>query len=621
MNRKLFVAVQFGLLTLLAGTIAAAATAEAPADEGAGQTRQSQPRPQGQPQTATGPAAPLDTVSSAFTYQARFMDGGSLANGQYDLEFKVFDAATGGVQVSTTITRTNVTVTDGLFTTLLSFAPQVFEGEKRWLQIGIRPAGGGSFTALTRQEITASPYATTLRPGAVMRAATSDTMLTMHNKGSGDGLQIQTNIGSALFAASTLGAAATFYGNSAPAAVQAYTFSSNPDASALYARNHSGFGIVGESNNRSGVRGIGSGGEPGVLGTGTSMGVKGEGADYGVVGTGLGCCGAGGYFSGTAGTAVEGHSETGYGAAGYSQSGFGGFFSSFDSDGVNATTTNGTAVFGQSVNGNGGEFSSGFGDGVRGDSQAGVGVRGSSINDNGGRFTSANSDGLVAETFSADSAAVVGISNQGTGVYGASGTGPAGWFQGRVQVKGNITVTGNLTVTGTIFKGAGGFMIDHPLDPENKYLYHSFVESPDMKNVYDGNVITDARGEASVALPDYFEAVNRDYRYQLTVIGQFAQAIVSSEIKNNRFTIRTDKPNVKVSWQVTGIRKDPYAEHNRIHAEVDKSASESGTYLHPTEWGQPESKGIGYQESQQMLSREQSIQSEAREQRQRVGGR
>jgi hypothetical protein len=96
-----------------------------------------------------------------------------------------------------------------------------------------------------------------------------------------------------------------------------------------------------------------------------------------------------------------------------------------------------------------------------------------------------------------------------------------------------------------------------------------------------------------VALPDYFEAVNRDYRYQLTVIGQFAQAIVSSKIAGNRFTIKTDKPNVEVSWQVTGIRKDPYAEKYRIPVEETKPANERGRYLHPELYGEPESEGIG----------------------------
>src|SRR6185295_9797953 len=97
------------------------------------------------------------------------------------------------------------------------------------------------------------------------------------------------------------------------------------------------------------------------------------------------------------------------------------------------------------------------------------------------------------------------------------------------------------------------------LDPENKYLYHSFVESPDMKNIYDGNVVTDEHGNATVELPDYFEALNRDFRYQLTVIGTFAQAIIAAEIRENRFKIKTNAANVKVSWQVTGIRQDAFA--------------------------------------------------------------
>src|SRR5207302_10281558 len=116
-----------------------------------------------------------------------------------------------------------------------------------------------------------------------------------------------------------------------------------------------------------------------------------------------------------------------------------------------------------------------------------------------------------------------------------------------------------VSIPGTLTKAAGSFKIDDPLDPANKTLSHSFVESPDMMNIYNGNVVTDERGEAVVALPSYFEALNRDFRYQLTVIGQFAQAIIMSEIKENRFQIKTDKPNVKVSWQVTGVRHDAFA--------------------------------------------------------------
>ncbi|MGQ9644521.1 MAG: hypothetical protein ACUVT3_11745, partial [Ignavibacterium sp.] len=140
----------------------------------------------------------------------------------------------------------------------------------------------------------------------------------------------------------------------------------------------------------------------------------------------------------------------------------------------------------------------------------------------------------------------------------------------------------------------GSFKIDHPLDPQNKYLYHSFVESPDMMNIYNGNVVTDASGYATVTLPEWFEALNKDFRYQLTVIGDFAQAIISQEIQNNQFQIRTDKPNVKVSWQVTGIRHDAFAEKYRIPVEELKKGDDIGKYLHPEAYGLPETMGIDY---------------------------
>jgi hypothetical protein len=156
-----------------------------------------------------------------------------------------------------------------------------------------------------------------------------------------------------------------------------------------------------------------------------------------------------------------------------------------------------------------------------------------------------------------------------------------------IYLEGNVNVTGNLT------KQSGSFKIDHPLDPANKYLYHSFVESPDMMNVYNGNVITNRRGFATVVLPAYFEALNRDFRYQLTVIGQFAQAIVAREINHNRFTIRTSKPGVKVSWQVTGIRHDAYADAHPIQVEEEKPPQEQGRYLHPELFGASPEQAIG----------------------------
>jgi hypothetical protein len=183
-----------------------------------------------------------------------------------------------------------------------------------------------------------------------------------------------------------------------------------------------------------------------------------------------------------------------------------------------------------------------------------------------------------------ESAAIWGVSSGvGSAIYGENrSSGLAGRFVGPVNIEGTLT------------KLAGSFKIDHPLDPANKFLSHSFVESPDMKNIYDGNVITDATGSAIVTLPDYFETLNRDFRYQLTVLGQFAQAIVSRKVAGNSFEIRTDKPGVEVSWQVTGIRQDAYAREHPIVVEEAKPAEEQGMYLYPAGFGAGEEKRLGH---------------------------
>jgi len=192
------------------------------------------------------------------------------------------------------------------------------------------------------------------------------------------------------------------------------------------------------------------------------------------------------------------------------------------------------------------------------------------------------------------------LNTGGIAIYAQRGTrkdvnpafdGYAGYFSGNVQITGNLA------------KGGGSFKIDHPLDPENKYLYHSFIESPDMMNIYNGNITTDASGQAVVELPSYFEALNRDFRYQLSVIGTFAQAIVAEEISNNRFTIKTSAPGVKVSWQVTGVRQDAYANKHRIPVEELKNENERGHYLYPELFNQPEEKSIEWANHPELMQR------------------
>ncbi len=246
-----------------------------------------------------------------------------------------------------------------------------------------------------------------------------------------------------------------------------------------------------------------------------------------------------------------------------------------------------TAVYATSTNGIGTYAVSGTNAAVYGYSNDDYGVDGRSFSTVGVYGQSYSSAGMLAY------GPYIGIQANSTGsdanrqaVRGdnnGSATGYAGLFYGTTWV------------AGTFYKNAGAFRIDHPLDPANKYLNHSFVESPDMKNIYDGVVTTDAAGNATVELPAWFEALNKDFRYQLTVIGQFAQAIISEKIKDNRFSIKTDKPNVEVSWQVTGIRHDPYAEQNRIPVEEMKPADLRGLYVYPEGFDRPHAASIAGQ--------------------------
>ncbi|HEY0701461.1 MAG TPA: hypothetical protein VGD60_01720 [Candidatus Acidoferrales bacterium] len=155
-------------------------------------------------------------------------------------------------------------------------------------------------------------------------------------------------------------------------------------------------------------------------------------------------------------------------------------------------------------------------------------------------------------------------------------------FAANVQVDGNLAVTGNLT------KGGGSFKIDDPIAPAEKYLSHSFVESPDMMNIYNGSVVLNARGEAVVQLPEWFDALNRDFQYQLTAIGAPGPKLyIAEKVHDNHFKIAGGKKGQEISWMVTGIRHDAWANAHRIPTEEEKPAKEQGTYLHPELFGAP----------------------------------
>jgi hypothetical protein len=159
----------------------------------------------------------------------------------------------------------------------------------------------------------------------------------------------------------------------------------------------------------------------------------------------------------------------------------------------------------------------------------------------------------------------------------------AGVFEGTVLVDGDFYVS-----------GSKNFLIDHPLDPANRYLAHSCVESSERLNVYRGNVRLDQAGEASVQLPEWFDAVNANISYQLTAVGAPAPDLhVAQEIENDEFRIAGGPPGMKVSWTVMAERADAYARANPFEVERDKPEHERGYYLQPELFGRAKDKGMG----------------------------
>ena len=184
--------------------------------------------------------------------------------------------------------------------------------------------------------------------------------------------------------------------------------------------------------------------------------------------------------------------------------------------------------------------------------------------------------------------AVEGVTNgNGAGIYGqgrsdgGAFTGTAGLFNGNVQINGNLTVTGTKS----------GFRIDDPRAPQSRAITHTPVETDRLTVVYTGNVTTDGDGRATVQLPDYATELAGDWRYQLTPIGRLGQAIVEDEVDGaGRFVVRTEHGSTKVSWSVTGVRKDPQARRHAIDPVTTKTGAEAGTFLDPSLYGAPAAK-------------------------------
>lgn len=291
--------------------------------------------------------------------------------------------------------------------------------------------------------------------------------------------------------------------------------------------------------------------------------------------------GSGGFQSGRI-TATSG-SDFGLVGESTSDPGVGGV--STNSSGVQGSSVSVLGVFGESDSSFGIEGFSEQNEGIVGISAITAGVVGISQGLQSTQ-TGFGPDGVVGMTGANVGTGVVAINTDPSGdallaINQGSSSGPAALFVGSVTVAGNLS------------KSSGSFQIDHPLDPANKYLYHSFVESPDMMNIYNGDITLDGSGQAVVTLPDWFESLNQDFRYQLTAIGAPGPNLyIAEKIHNNTFKIAGGSPGIEVSWQVTGVRHDAWANAHRIPVEVAKPDSERGSYIHPELFGAPQSQSV-----------------------------
>jgi len=266
-------------------------------------------------------------------------------------------------------------------------------------------------------------------------------------------------------------------------------------------------------------------------------------------------------------------------------SGSGGAFTGEDGSYSKASTATGTGVIGLGNNlttsntvptGTGGAFTGNDGAYAKGVTAGGTGVIGAGnnastfytfTNGGGGSFTGTENGAFgVATNTSGTSIGVLGQGNQ----FG-------------------IFANGNNGASGT-----KSFMIDHPLDPENKFLKHYSMESPEVINFYRGNVVLDANGNGIVQLPDYFTAINTNYSYTLTPIGAPSVTYIAEEInENGTFKIAGGNPNQKISWYVYAERNDVNVQDEFSTAvEVEKTADQKGKYINPTAYGKTNADAI-----------------------------
>jgi len=581
------------------------------------------------------------------SYQGRLTDDAGLAlNGSHQIDFALFDSDSAGAQIWSEL-HPLVTVTDGLFSVVLGsinpLAPGYFvepnrylairvdggpelsprqqmlsaayafhaydsdllEGEPAshyhsWLNLTNVPAGFADGTDnVGTGDITAVEAGEGLEGGATSGSATlgiADAGVTSTHLLDGTIVNADINASAGIGVGKVSGTAmtrtsaqiatgaktfdgglrigdSTFYGNNTGVVIgtDAYSPSSSYLLQAIrnYSTTGSRYGFYADLDNFStgtlyGIRSRASGATAGAANAGTVYGYYGVGISDGDYRYGA-------YVQGRART-VDLASGSSYGLYSEARYGMGAYAAELHA-------TDATAGYGIYAEVN--------------DNQTGAGVY-TYVHDNTASSSSiGSSNQVIYNGGNAFGASGTTGNNDGTGyaVYGHSYSNATNW---------SGYFTGDVYVGGTVYMPAKITRLDHPADPENQNLQLAGIDSPEMLVTISGNATTDGTGQAEVAVPAYFTAIAADYRYQLTVIGQFAQAIVSRELLGDRFQIKTDQPNVKVSWAITGVRTDNFAKANPLIPELAKPTEQRGRYLHPQAFGLPFERSVDYPAVQEL---------------------
>ena len=519
----------------------------------------------------------VETGGGSPTVNVQVFDGSGTLLGQKAYPLQPYEQIQPGVGdivagIHTTNARVTATVTGGTGSVLLAGAQlanisQDSSGFEMTFRDELLGAGGG-LTAVIHDG-TLVGNGTSASPLGVNAGAVVTSLNGLHGGltlSAGSNVTI-TPSGSTLTIASTGGGSGglslPFTGSSSTAATT-FAVSNTGGGQAIEAdSNATGFNV---SANPFAIKGV-STGDTGTGVYGSTHGTSGEGGYTGVWGDSHDA------------TAVQGTSVNDRGVLGITSSA-----ASAGVEGLNRSS-GGAGVLGIIGSGSGKSSTAG----VWGDSDAsGAGVSGTGNSAIGVYGKSTANWGIYGETGNATYAGTAGLntgggpgvyaeSSSGSGIYAKSGSGIAGYFYSNsngpalyvdnnnssyvvAQFEGPIDVNGNVVTS-----GAGAVRLDDPRDPSNRSITHTFVGSSEMKNIYDGVAVLGASGTVTVVLPDWFDVLNRDFRYQLTALGTpQAGLFVSREIIGNSFTIAGGVPGARVSWQVTGVRKDRWAQDHPV---------------------------------------------------------